>query len=437
MGEATRGQMIETINNIVIFGSGGTIGSLVGGLIAQNGIKVHFLSRSLASAKSGLERAIAQARSEVISRNIACGDYDHFLRSALIQADWIIESVSENLAIKQRMYEKIDKYKKPGAIVSTTTSSLPLSSLSQGRSDDFRRNFLSTHFYNPPGKMLACEVAVQSDTDPEVFNFMKNFLKYKLRRAVIPVRNTPGFAGNRIAFLFFSRITTLAEEYGVEMMDYLIGPYTGRVMPPLATLDLIGLDIHKAIIESLHKNTIDEMHDSFILPDYIHKMIDNGSLGNKTPDNGGFYKKDAMQNWLCLDPATLDYAPVKKNRIDFVEKAKDLVHIGMYREAFKTIKSACCKEADIVMDILCMYIAYSYARIGDVTEREFGINEIDRVMSFGFNWAAPSVIVYMFGGKECVLKLLEKKGFKLPDFLKTSIETFSQIRNMGKYFLAR
>lgn len=427
--------MIDNIETVVVFGSSGTIGSLTGGLIAQKGKKVYFLSRTEEGAKSGLNRAMAQARSEVIARNIVCGDYDHLLESALEEADWIVECVSEDMGIKQRMYEKIDEYKRPDTIVSSTTSSLPLTELPRGRSESFKRNFLSTHFYNPPGKMLACEIAAHPNTDPEVFDFMKDFLAEEIGREVIPVCNTAGFTGNRIAFLLFSRITTLAEEHSVEMMDYLIGPYTGRLMPPLATLDLVGLDIHRAIVKSLYENTNDEMHELLILPDYINKMIDNGTLGNKT--KCGFYKKLESGKKMFLDPETCDYVQAIEPHVGFVEKAKHLIHIGIYREAFDTIKTARCKEADIVMEILCTYIAYSYSRIGEVTDLEFGIGGIDRVMSFGFNWAGPSLIVNMLGGKEAVWELLEKRNITIPDSFKSSNEGGQQILSSGKYFIAR
>jgi 3-hydroxyacyl-CoA dehydrogenase len=429
--------MIDTIRSVAVLGSSGTIGSLTGGLIAQMGIKVYFLSRVLDRAKSGLERAIVQARSEVINRNVVYGDYEHLLESALKEADWVVECVTEDLATKQRMYEKVDQYKRPGTIVSSTTSSLPLTELSQGRSEEFKRNFLSTHFFNPPGRMLACEIATHPGTDPKVLDRMKDFLERELRRVVIPVKNIAGFAGNRIAFLLFNRITALAEEHGVETMDYLIGPYTGRLMPPLATLDLVGLDIYKAIIKSLYENTDDEMHASFVLPDYINKMSERGCLGNKTPTKGGFYKRLESGKSVFYDPATCDYVPAVEPHIVFVEKAKNLIHLGLYREAFEVIRTARCKEADIVMDILCTYIAYSYSRIGEVTERELGIDGINKVMSFGFNWAAPSLIVDMLGGKESVMQLLEEKGVKVPDFLKNRGEAGWQIPNAGKYFVAR
>jgi 3-hydroxyacyl-CoA dehydrogenase len=266
---------------------------------------------------------------------------------------------------------------------------------------------------------------------------MKDFLEQELHRVVIPVKDIAGFAGNRIAFLLFNRITALAEEHGVEMMDYLIGPYTGRLMPPLATLDLVGLDIHKAIMKSLYENTDDEMHASLILPAYINKMIESGCLGNKTPTKGGFYKRIERGKSVFYNPATCDYVPAVGPHIAFVEKAKNLIHLGLYKEAFEVIKTARCKEADIVMDILCTYIAYSYSRIGEVTERELGIDGINKVMSFGFNWAAPSLIIDMLGGKESVIQLLEEKGFEVPDFLKIGGKARWQIPNAGKYFVAR
>lgn len=427
--------MIDSIKNVVVLGASGTVGSLTGGLFAQKGIKVYFLSRKLEGAKSGLKKAIAQARSEVISRYIECGDYEHLLESALENADLVIESVSEDLAIKDKVYRMVERYRKPDTIIGSTTSSLPLTVLVAGRSEGFRRNFLSTHFYNPPGKMLACEISGTEYTDPEVYNFMKDFLAKELHRVIIPVNNIPAFAGNRIAFVLFNKITTLAEEYGVEMMDYLIGPYTGRLMPPLTTIDLVGLDIHKAIIQSLKENTNDEMSDTLVVPDYVDLMIDKGFLGNKT--KGGFYKKLESGKRVSVDPLTCDYIPAIEPHVAFVEKAKNLIHLGRYHEAFEVIRTARGKEAEVVMDIICMYVAYSYSLVGEVTEPEFGIDGIDNVMSFGFNWAGPSMIVNMLGGKERLTELLKDRGFEVSQALATENKSDGKTGNSAKYFIAR
>ena len=427
--------MINSIKNVAVLGASGTIGSLTGGLIAQNGIKVYFLSRTTDGSKRGLEKAIAAARSEVIARNVICGDYQHLLEEALKEADWILEAVTENLEVKRQLYEKIQQYKRPNSIVSTTTSSLPLTELAKGWSANFRTNFLSTHFYNPPGRMLACEIAATADTDPHVLKFMADFLETKLRRVVVPVRNVAGFAGNRIAFLLFSRITSLARKYGVEMMDYLIGPYTGRLMPPLATLDLVGLDIHKAIVESLLANTNDRMHNDLVIPGYINTMIEKNLLGNKT--KSGFYKKLETGKYTFFDPETCDYISAIQPHVSFVEKARHFIHMGMYRNAFDVVKSAAGTEAEIVMDLLCTYVAYSFARIGDVVDPGAGIDPVDSVMSFGFNWAPPSVMVAMLGGKKAAVELLEKRGFHCPPFLRNNDISHNQIPNYGKYFIAR
>lgn len=429
--------MVSELKAIVVLGAGGTIGSLAGGLLAQNGLQVYFLSRTREAAQKGLERAIAQARSEVIAQNIICGDYDSLLKDAVPRADWILECVAEDLSVKQAMYERLEPHRRPGTIVSSVTSSLVLEELPKGRSEDFQRHFLSTHFYNPPGKMSACELCGQSKTAPPVVEFMADFLHRRLRRTVIPVRPTAGFAGNRIAFLLLARITELAAEFGVEMMDYLIGPYTGRVMAPLATVDLVGLDIHKAIIQSLQSHTQDAMHSKLVLPAYLEKMIEQGCLGRKAKEKGGFYKRLESGQYEYIDPKTLTYIPAFSPHVRFVEEAKQLIHIGRYRDAFDHILKAEGTEADIVRQILATYIAYAYMLIGQVTEERYGIEGIDRVMSTGFNWASPSLLVYMLGGKERTANLLHSLHLEVPSSLLQDTACEQYPFNAGRYFPAR
>jgi len=425
------------IETIAVLGASGTVGSLTGGILAQNGMKVYFLSRSAARSQKGLEKAMAQARSEVIAENVVCGDYESLLQQACQKADWILECVAEDRTVKQQMYEQVDRFRRPGSIVSSVTSSLVLEDLPKGRSEDFCRHFLSTHFYNPPSRMPACEICGQSQTDPSVVAFMVDFLEKHLRRAVIPVKPTAGFAGNRVAFLLFSRITELAAQHGVEMMDYLIGPYTGRVMPPLATLDLIGLDIHAAIIHSLQQNVSDAMHDKIILPDYVERMIQAGHLGRKARDKGGFYKRLESGKNVYVEPSTLNYINAFEPHVQFVEQAKDLIHIGKYRQAFDVILTAEGAEADIVREILATYIAYSYMLIGQVADEEYGIGGIDRVMTTGYNWAGPSMLVKMLGGKERTIELLQSQNLPVPDALRTDAVCEQTVFNVGKYFPAK
>jgi 3-hydroxyacyl-CoA dehydrogenase len=426
--------MVDNIKTVVILGASGTIGSLTGGLIAQNGIKVYFLSRTLEGARSGLRKAISEARSEVISRYVECGDYEYSLESALQEADLIIESVSEDIDVKRRIYVLVERYRQDGTVVGTTTSSLPLSALAQGRSDDFRRHFLSTHFYNPPSRMLACEVATTEDTATEVYGFMMHFLQSTLRRNVIPVKNVAGFAGNRIAFSLFNRITCMAEEYGVEMLDYLIGPYTGRLMSPLATLDLVGLDIHRAIIHNLRQNTCCS-DDEFVLPEYIGEMINRKLLGNKA--GCGFYKRLENNKKMFIDPKTCEYVPAVEPHVGFVEKAKQLIHLGMYREAFEVIKKAQGPESQIVKEMLARYITCAFSLVGKVTDSKNGISGIDTVMTSGFNWASPSMMVRMLGGKGVVAEFLAAMGLAVPKSLMDADEPIIDTVDFGRFFVAR
>jgi 3-hydroxyacyl-CoA dehydrogenase len=425
----------DKIRTVAVLGASGTIGSLAGGLMAQNGLKVYFLSRTKQGSERGLQKAIAQARSEIIARNVVCGDYEHLLAEALGEADWVVEAVTEETNIKRRMYEQVEAHRKPQIIISSTTSSLPLSALVHGRSREFKTHFLSTHFYNPPGRMPACEITGIDDTDPDIVEFMQDFLTKRLRRVVIPVKNMPAFAGNRIAFVLFSRITTLAREFGVEMMDYLIGPYTGRLMPPLATLDLVGVDIHKAVVDSLNTNTDDAMHSWLAVPGYINTMIQKKLLGNKT--RGGFYKKLESGKCVFLDPVSCNYTPAIEPHVAFVEKAKHLIRMGIYKEAFETILAAQGREADVVKDMLCAYVAYAYSLVGEVTDSRMGIEGIDKVMSYGFHWAAPSVIVELLGGNDAAVRMLTDRGFVIPEALKNGLKSKLNIINSGKYFAAK
>lgn len=424
------------IRTVAILGASGTVGSLTGGILAQNGISVYYLSRTPEGSQKGLARAVKQARSEAIAKQITCGDYNTLFDKACSQADWILECVAEDMAVKKQFYEKVDAIRRPDAIISSVTSSLPLEQLPQGRSPGFCAHFLSTHFYNPPGKMLACELTGTHQTDPALVAFMHQFLEKRLRRAVIPVRPVAAFAGNRIAFLLFARITELVRQFGVEMMDYLIGPYTGRLLPPLATIDLVGLDIHKAIIQSLQTYTSDAMHGKLTIPDYVDTMIAAKRLGNKTRANGGFFKKLESGDCLYYDPASNEYITGYKPSVQFVERAKNQIRVGLYRQAFETILSAKDPQADIVREILALYIAYSYMMIGEVTDLHYGIEGIDKVMTTGFNWASPSLLVAMMGGVDRAAELIQSAGLPVPQTLRTDSVWKKHVHNAGKYFIA-
>jgi len=282
--------------------------------------------------------------------------------------------------------------------------------------------------------MLACEVARTEATDSSVYDFILSFLEQRLRRVVVPVHNTPAFAGNRIAFVLFDRIVHLVELYGVEMMDYLVGPYTGRLMPPLATLDLVGIDVYIAIINSLKENA-GEDGKSLSDQKYIKEMISNGLLGKKS--GRGFYRLLENGSHAFYDPNSHEYVPGIKPHVRFVEKAKQYIHYGRYKEAFDAIRSAKGTEADVVKDILARYLHLAFSLVGVVTEEKYGISCIDRVMAFGFNWAPPGVLVGLVGGKKAAAEFLSEMGLCVPTGLEDEDSAVDQaLLSHGRYFVA-
>lgn len=267
---------------------------------------------------------------------------------------------------------------------------------------------------------------------------MIEFLSKCLSREVVEVRDTPGYAGNRIAFLVMCNVARAAAEKGVAVMDYLIGPYTGRAMAPLATLDLVGLDIFRAIVGNIARYTSGPMHASFTVPDYVNKMIARGFLGNKTPECGGFYMRIQDEDEpMVVDPSTLHHQRARRPHVDFVEEAVGRIRLGLYREAFDVIRRARVPEADTVRKVLAAYVAHACHCIGDVSPVETGLDSIDRVMAHGFRWAPPSVVLDLLGGREEVQDLLARYDIPVPAQLAALSPVSFSLSAFGQYFVAR
>jgi hypothetical protein len=234
-----------------------------------------------------------------------------------------------------------------------------------------------------------------------VVDFIDAFSQIRLGREMIRTSDTPAFAGNRVGFKVMNEVAQLAGEIGVALTDKIVGPYTGRAMTPLATVDLVGWDIHRAIVDNVYANTKDEVHETNRLPDYMAKLMEKGVLGNKS--GGGFFKKDGKTR-LILDPSTGDYTP---------ESEIKLPEFG--------------------------YIAYAFHRVGEVTQT---IDGIDRIMGMGFNVAPPSVLVDTLGAQGAV-DMIAEAGLEVPEALVSAAKTGEPKRffhhrriNIGKFFVA-
>jgi len=427
------------IERVVVLGANGTMGFGSAALFTTAVPEVTFLARTKEKAEEGLAAAIKQVRSPTVALRAKTGDYEHDLASAVAGADLVFEALTEDMAIKKDIFDKIEAARGDDSIVATVTSGLSINSLCEGRSDSFRKNFLGLHFFNPPNVIVGTELIAGNDTDPMLVDFIDAFCQIRLGREMVRTFDTPGFAGNRVGFKVMNECAQLAGELGPLLVDKLVGPYTGRAMTPLATVDLVGWDIHRAIVDNVYENTNDEVHETNKLPDFMAKLMEKGVLGNKS--GSGFFKRDDEKR-LVLDPATGDYTPeeeIKLPDLGYIDEVSALHRDGRYKEGMAVFLKAEGKYAKIARGVIAGYIAYAFERVGEVTET---IDGIDRIMGLGFNAAPPSVLVDAIG-VEGVAQMIGEAGLDVPSVLAEAARTgkperfFTHKRiNIGRFFVA-
>ena len=429
----------RNIEHVVVLGANGTMGYGSAALFTQAVPKVTFLARSKAKAEEGLAAAVKQVRSPTVASASECGDYENDLAGAVEKADLVFEALTEDFAIKKDIFDRVEKSRRDDSIVATVTSGISINQLCEGRSESFRKNFLGLHFFNPPNVITGTELIAGSDTDPALVDFIDAFSTLRLGREMVRTADTPAFAGNRVGFKVLNEAAQLAEQLGPVLVDRLIGPYTGRALTPLATIDLVGWDIHRAIVDNVYENTDDEAHETNKLPDYMAKLMEKGVLGDKT--GAGFFKRDGKAR-LALDIASGDYKPVEEFALpdlSYIDEVGHLYREGRYRAGLECFLAAEGDEAKLARSVVAGYIAYAFQRVGEVTET---INGIDRIMGMGFNWAPPSVLVDTMGPKAAV-SMIEEAGLEVPAALTEAAKSDSpapffhhpQI-NRGRFFVA-
>ncbi len=408
---------MKSIQHIVILGANGAMGSASGAVFAAAGLSTLFLARTVEKAEAGRARAEQLAQGAIAPGTIRCASYAA-LADALAEADLVLEAVAEDAATKRALLAEVDRLRRPETVVATVSSGLSIDGLCRERSDGFRRHFLGIHLFNPPTSIVGCELIAHAGTDPGVVAVVRDLL-VRLGREVVETADTPGFAGNRVGFKLLNEVAQLAERHGVAFLDQLVGPHTGRALPPLATIDLVGWDVHKAIVDHLAASTHDFAHAQFQLPAYMQRGIDRGHLGRKTRDRGGFYRlegKGASARKLVLDPATGDYHPIAEVAPAlpaFVDDMKAAIRADGghgYRGAMAVLCSAEGEAAELLRRILLGYISYGLGLVGSVVARA---RVIDRIMAFGFHWAPPSVLVDAIGARETIA-LLERARLPVP-----------------------
>ena len=429
----------RSIERAVVLGANGTMGYGSAALFTQAVPHVTFLARSAEKAEQGLAAAIQQVRSPTVASRATTGDYDTGFDAAVGEADLIFEALTEDFAIKKQMFDRVEKARRDDSIVATVTSGLSINDLAEGRSDSFRRNFLGLHLFNPPNVIVGTELIAGRDTDPEVLDFVEAFARFRLGREIIRTADTPAFAGNRVGFKVLNQVAQLAEEHGPLLVDRVVGPYTGRALPPLATIDLVGWDVHRAIVDNVYENTNDEAHGTLRLPDSMAKLIEQGVLGDKS--GGGFFKTDD-ETRLVLDPKTGGYRPeaeIELPALGYVDAVAALYRQARYKDGMRLFVEAEGEYAALAHEVVAGYISYAFHRASEVTD---DINGIDRIMATGFNWAPPSVLVDTMGPRAAV-ELIERVGLPAPDALVEAARSGEPKRffhhpqiNTGRYFVA-
>ena len=334
------------------------------------------------------------------------------------QVDWIIEAVAENLEIKRNLLARVEQHRKPGTIVTTNTSGLPVRLIADGRSEDFQQHWAGTHFFNPPRYMKLVELIAGPHTLPEVLNALDEVCDRRLGKGVVVAKDTPNFIANRIGTFSMLNALRLMVELGmtVEEVDACTGPAVG--WPKSATFrtaDIVGLDVLTHVVRNIYENaTGDESLETYRVPPLIEDMVKRGWLGEKTGQ--GFYKrvkKEGDREILTLDWQKMEYRPRQKAKFGSIEAGKAVEDT---RERLRALVGPAMagkgdKASQFLWGSLAATCLYAARRIPEIAD---SIVDVDRAMRWGFAWELGPFQMWDALGVEPMARALEKEGHKLP-----------------------
>ncbi len=455
-------KMNRAIRKVAVVGSG-VMGSRIACHFAGIGIKVLLLDivpRELTEAEKakGLTADSKQVRNRIVSEalqatikakpsaiytkevanNVSIGNIDDDLPK-IADCDWVLEAVIERLDIKQQLFEKIEKYRKPGTLITTNTSGIPIHLMSEGRSEDFRQHFCGTHFFNPPRYLRLLEIIPAPDTKQEVIDFLMLYGDKYLGKTTVLCKDTPAFIANRVGVFGFMAVFHAMQQLGmsVDEIDLLTGTIMGR--PKSATFrtgDVVGLDTLVHVAKALPENAPnDEAKDIFKMPPFLDKMIENKWLGDKTGQ--GFYKKvkgeKGKSEILTLNLDTMEYGPKQKSKFATIETAKPIDDLN---QRLKALYNGQDKAGDFYKLFHHMLFAYASNRIPEIADELY---KIDDALKAGFGWEIGAFESWDVLGVRKVLERMDAADIKAADWVKdmlaTGNETFYKTENgQRKYY---
>jgi len=411
--------MLRRIEKVAVLGAG-TMGARISAHLANAGVPSYLLdivppdadgpARNCIAA-AGLEAAVKSKPAAFfepsLARLVIIGNFEDDLQK-LADVDWIIEALVEDLDIKRSLLRKIEAIRKPGTIITTNTSGLPVSKIVEGFPDDFRRFWFGTHFFNPPRYMRLLELIPTPDADPAAMETIARFGDLHLGKGVVYAKDTPNFIANRIGTFSLLNVMRLMMEMdlSVEEVDALTGTAVG--WPKTASFrlsDLVGLDVLGHVVRNAATNIHDERSD-LTLPSFFAQMLERKWLGDKT--KGGFYrknKKDGKTEIFALDWKTMEYRPSQRPKFPSLEMAKTVDDLS---ERLKMLLAPSKDKASIFLwSALSDLWTYAANRVGEISD---SIVEIDRAMKLGFNWEMGPFELWDAAGVSKTVKRMQVEG---------------------------
>src|SRR5439155_23628411 len=387
--ERRKGAMTaDMIRSAAVLGAG-TMGAQIAAHLANARVPTVLLDLTADVARAGLERARALKPDPFFTPDaaalISIGGLDRDL-DRVGGVDWIVEAIVEQLEVKRSLLERVDAARRPGTIVSSNTSGIPISALGEGRTPDFRRHWIGTHFFNPPRYLRLLEVIPTVDTEPNVVARIARFADRRLGKGVVIAKDTPNFIANHIGLYGVIQILRALEsgEYTIEEIDAMTGPALGRPKSAtFRTMDIAGIDILGHVLRNLSDRLPDEAaRNEFRLPALVQQLLDKGWIGEKTGQ--GFYKRQKTASGeseiLTLDPTTLTYRPKQPARLAALDAARGIEDTA---ERIETLFAGRDKVGAFLRATLGRTLVYT-ARVAPSIAHS--IDDVDRAMQWGFGW---------------------------------------------------
>lgn len=439
--------MNRAIRKVAVIGSG-VMGSRIAAHFAGIGVQVLLLD--IPAKEGGRNKIVNDAYtamlkskpSAVYTKSVASlvktGNTEDDLHR-ISDCDWIIEVVIERLDIKKQVFENIEKHRKPGTLVTSNTSGIPIHLMSEGRSEDFQQHFCGTHFFNPPRYLRLLEIIPAPNTKPEVIDFLMEYGSRHLGKQTVLCKDTPAFIANRVGVFGFMAVFKAMQELGlsVDEIDTLTGPVLGR--PKSATFrtgDIVGLDTLVHVAKALPENAPnDEAKDIFKMPPFLEKMVENKWLGDKTGQ--GFYKKEkgekGKSDILTLNLTTMEYGPKQKTKFATLEATKPIDEL---KPRLKVLYAGQDKAGEFYRMFHHLLFSYISHRIPEISDELY---KIDDALKAGFGWDIGAYESWDALGVEKVLEQMNAAGYKVadwvPEMLAKGNKTFYKTENgQRKYY---